>query len=53
MMAALHTMGQCSQALPLVDNLDLYFALQLRENHRAAAAISALARETPPASARR
>ena len=42
MMAALHTMVQRSRALPLTDNLDLYFALLLRENHRAAVAMSAL-----------
>ena len=42
MMAALHNMSKSSQALPLVDNLDLYFALLLRENHRAAVAMSAL-----------
>lgn len=42
MMAALHTMAQRSRALPLTDNLDLYFALLLRENHRAAVAMSAL-----------
>ncbi|MCC3154788.1 DUF305 domain-containing protein [Hymenobacter sp. BT770] len=42
MMAALHTMVERSRALPLTDNLDLYFALLLRENHRAAVAMSAL-----------
>ena len=42
MMAALHTMAEHSQALPLNDNLDLYFAQLMRENHRAAVAMSAL-----------
>ncbi|WP_210521869.1 DUF305 domain-containing protein [Hymenobacter terricola] len=42
MMAALHTMVERSQSLPPADNLDLYFALLLRENHRAAVAMSAL-----------
>ena len=42
MMAALHTMAQRSQALPPTGNLDLYFALLLRENHRAAVGMSAL-----------
>lgn len=42
MMAALHTMAEHSTALPLPDNLDLYFAQLMRENHRAAVAMSAL-----------
>ena len=42
MMAALHTMAEHSQTLPLPDNLDLYFAQLMRENHRAAVAMSAL-----------
>jgi uncharacterized protein (DUF305 family) len=42
MMAALHTMAEHSQALPYPANLDLYFAQLMRENHRAAVAMSAL-----------
>ena len=42
MMAALHTMADHSQALQPNGNLDLYFALLMRENHRAAVSISAL-----------
>lgn len=42
MMTALHAMAQRSQVLPPTGNLDLYFALLLRENHRAAVAMSAL-----------
>ncbi|MBO3272137.1 DUF305 domain-containing protein [Hymenobacter defluvii] len=42
MMAALHTMAEHSQALPLGTNLDLYFARLMRENHRAAVSMSAL-----------
>lgn len=42
MMAALHTMAEHSQALPLSTNLDLYFARLMRENHQAAVAMSAL-----------
>lgn len=42
MMAPLHTMAQHAQALPLTSNLDLYFARLMRENHRAAVAMSAL-----------
>lgn len=42
MMAALHSMAENSQALPPTGNEDLYFALLLRENHRAAVAMSAL-----------
>lgn len=42
MMGALHTMVQNSQALPPTGNLDVYFALLMRENHRAAVAMSAL-----------
>ena len=42
MMAALHTMADHSQALPSNGNLDLYFAQLMRENHRAAVAMSAL-----------
>ena len=42
MMAALHTMAEHSQALPPNDNLDLYFALLMRENHRAVVSMSAL-----------
>lgn len=42
MMAALHTMADHSQALPPNGNLDLYFALLMRENHRAAVSMSAL-----------
>ena len=42
MMAALHTMAEHSQALPPNDNLDLDFAQLMRENHRAAVAMSAL-----------
>lgn len=42
MMSALHTMAEHSKALPPPPNLDLYFALLMRENHRAAVAMSAL-----------
>lgn len=42
MMGPLHTMAQNSQALPPTDNLDAYFAQLMRENHRAAVAMSAL-----------
>ncbi|MCI1189760.1 DUF305 domain-containing protein [Hymenobacter sp. DH14] len=42
MMAALHVMAEHSQALRPNGNLDLYFALLMRENHRAAVAMSAL-----------
>ena len=42
MMAALHTMAEHSKAMPVPDNLDLYFAQLMRENHRAAVAMSAL-----------
>lgn len=42
MMGALHTMVQNSQALPPTGDLDVYFALLMRENHRAAVAMSAL-----------
>jgi uncharacterized protein (DUF305 family) len=42
MMAALHTMAEHSLALPPTSNLDLYFAQLMRENHRAAVAMSAL-----------
>ena len=42
MMAALHTMADHSQALQSNGNLDRYFALLMRENHRAAVAMSAL-----------
>jgi uncharacterized protein (DUF305 family) len=42
MMAALHTMAQHSEALPAGDNLDLYFARLMRENHQAAVTMSAL-----------
>lgn len=41
MMAALHTMADHSQALPPNGTLDLYFAQLMRENHRAAVAMSA------------
>ena len=42
MMAALHTMADHSHALQPNGNLDLYFALLMRENHRAAVTMSAL-----------
>ena len=42
MMNALHNMAQRSRTLPPTGNLDRYFALLLRENHRAAVAMSAL-----------
>jgi uncharacterized protein (DUF305 family) len=42
MIAALHTMAEHSMALPPTSNLDLYFAQLMRENHRAAVAMSAL-----------
>ena len=42
MIAALHTMAEHSTALPRGSNLDLYFALLMRENHRAAVSMSAL-----------
>jgi uncharacterized protein (DUF305 family) len=42
MMAALHTMDDHSQTLQPNGNLDLYFAQLMRENHRAAVAMSAL-----------
>ncbi|WP_324679673.1 DUF305 domain-containing protein [Hymenobacter sp. GOD-10R] len=42
MMAALHTMAAHSKALPPGTDLDLYFARLMRENHRAAVAMSAL-----------
>lgn len=42
MMAALHTMAEHSNALPPGTDLDLYFARLMRENHRAAVAMSAL-----------
>ena len=42
MMAALHTMADHSQTLQPNGNLDLYFAQLMRENHRAAVAMSAL-----------
>ena len=42
MMAALHTMADHSQDLQSNGNLDLYFAQLMRENHRAAVAMSAL-----------
>jgi uncharacterized protein (DUF305 family) len=42
MMAALHTMADHSQALQPNGNLDLYFALLMRENHSAAVSMSAL-----------
>ena len=42
MMSALHTMADHSQALQPNGNLDLYFAQLMRENHRAAVAMSAL-----------
>jgi uncharacterized protein (DUF305 family) len=42
MMAALHTMADHSQAIQANGNLDLYFALLMRENHRAAVSMSAL-----------
>lgn len=42
MMGALQTMSEQSLALPPTKDLDLYFAQLLRENHRAAVAMSAL-----------
>ncbi|MCI1189766.1 DUF305 domain-containing protein [Hymenobacter sp. DH14] len=42
MMGALHSMAQNSRALPPTGDPDLYFAHLLRENHRAAVAMSAL-----------
>jgi uncharacterized protein (DUF305 family) len=42
MMGPLDVMAEHSQALPLTTNLDLYFALLMRENHQAAVAMSAL-----------
>jgi uncharacterized protein (DUF305 family) len=42
MMGPLHVMAEHSQALPSTPNLDLYFALLMRENHQAAVAMSAL-----------
>ncbi|GAB3308924.1 DUF305 domain-containing protein [Hymenobacter tenuis] len=42
MMQALHTMDEHSQALPRTDNLDVYFARLMRENHQAAVSMSAL-----------
>ncbi|MBG8555718.1 DUF305 domain-containing protein [Hymenobacter guriensis] len=42
MMQALHTMDAHSQALPRTDNLDVYFARLMRENHQAAVSMSAL-----------
>jgi uncharacterized protein (DUF305 family) len=42
MMGALHSMAENSLALPPAGNLDLYFAHLMRENHRAAVAMSAL-----------
>lgn len=42
MMAPLHTMAQNSQAVPATGQLDEYFARLMRENHRAAVAMSAL-----------
>lgn len=42
MMGPLHVMAEHSQALPPTTNLDLYFALLMRENHQAAVAMSAL-----------
>ena len=42
MIAALHTMAGHSQALPVPNSLDLYFAQLMRENHQAAVAMSAL-----------
>ena len=42
MMAALHTMAEHSQVRQPNGNLDLYFALLMRENHRAAVSMSTL-----------
>jgi len=42
MMGALHSMAQNSLALPPMGDLDGYFAQLMRENHRAAVAMSAL-----------
>ena len=42
MMGALHSMAQTSLALPPTGELDVYFAQLMRENHRAAVAMSAL-----------
>jgi uncharacterized protein (DUF305 family) len=42
MMSPLHVMAEHSQAVPPTTNLDLYFALLMRENHQAAVAMSAL-----------
>ncbi|MFC7670716.1 DUF305 domain-containing protein [Hymenobacter humi] len=42
MMATLHTMAEHSGDLMPGDNLDLYFALLMRENHQAAVSMSAL-----------
>jgi uncharacterized protein (DUF305 family) len=42
MMGALHSMAQNSLALPPTGDLDGYFAQLMRENHRAAVAMSAL-----------
>jgi uncharacterized protein (DUF305 family) len=42
MMAPLHLMAQNSQTLPPTGDLDVYFAQLMRENHRAAVAMSAL-----------
>jgi uncharacterized protein (DUF305 family) len=42
MMGALHSMVQASQTLPPAGDLDVYFAQLMRENHRAAVAMSAL-----------
>ncbi|TFZ62176.1 DUF305 domain-containing protein, partial [Hymenobacter sp. UV11] len=42
MMGALHSMAQSSLALAPTGELDAYFAQLMRENHRAAVAMSAL-----------
>jgi len=42
MMGALHSMAENSLTLPPTGDLDLYFAQLMRENHRAAVAMSAL-----------
>ena len=42
MMGALNSMAENSLALPPTRNLDVYFARLMRENHRAAVAMSAL-----------
>jgi uncharacterized protein (DUF305 family) len=42
MMQVLHTMDEHSQALPRTENLDVYFARLMRENHQAAVSMSAL-----------